>query len=57
MHLLGPTNKDVIELQMSRVDANYFKRKGGHRVLKTLKQLFNQNLFFFGEYYEHPLPP
>ena len=38
MHLLGPTNKDVIELQMSRVDANYFKRKGDSRDIKNEKK-------------------
>ena len=38
VHLLGGTNKDVIELQMSRVDANYFKRKGDSRDIKNEKK-------------------
>ena len=45
-HLLGGTNRDVIELPMSRVDANYSKRKGGHGVLKNNKALIlTKNLF------------
>jgi len=36
-HLLGGTNRDVIELPMNRVDANYFKRKGDDRVIKNEK--------------------
>jgi len=37
VHLLGGTNRDVIELPMSRVDANYSKREGSNHAIKKHK--------------------
>jgi len=37
-HLLGGTNRDVIELPMSRVDANYSKRKEENQVIIFIKK-------------------
>jgi len=46
VHLLGGTNRDVIELPMNRVDANYSKRKGGDRVIKNTKVILKYNNIF-----------
>ena len=46
VHLLGGTNRDVIELTMNRVDANYSKRKGGDRVIKNTKVILKYNNIF-----------
>ena len=48
VHLLGGTNRDVIELPMNRVDANYSKRKGGHSVLKKRKRPTRKNSLYKG---------
>jgi len=37
-HLLGGTNRDVIELPMNRVDANYSKRKEENQVIIFIKK-------------------
>jgi len=35
VHLLGGFHRDVIELPMNRVDANFFKRKPPTRIKKN----------------------
>jgi len=44
VHLPGGTNRDVIELPMNRVDANYFHKKGADYVIYKRKPTLAQKL-------------